>query len=285
MIADYFAPLVGYRCWDAWPNGLLCAQAVYDAWPPGAAHHARCAYIAEPGQAVAHVIDKRWQPAPAFACNCGIYAHKSKDRAQKRFAEGRDRTWYSTHGDRVWGTVKLWGRVIEHTEGYRAEYAYPAALTSNNEAIAREVSALYGVVCRYEPAPEPSFPTDEEQLFSFKGLTWSGTTTGATYTTTLPASYYYFWSNQTPQYAMQANAYQSYTVTVPTMTSLAPTTGALAIPSASIVKALGGTPYQQRAAVAKVRKAQDWRAILTRGLRGLSDNADAEAMTITGTVT
>lgn len=284
MIADYFHALTGWRCWDAWANGLLCAQAVYDPWPPRHAHHARCACIAETSDAMAHVKDGRWQAAPVFDCHCGIYAHKSSTRAQDRFREGRDRHWHGAHGDRVWGMVKLWGRVIEHTEGYRAEYAYPAELWSNNEAIAAQVALLYGVPCTYEA---PIAPFEDAGGDYFKGLPL----TQATYNTAL-ASYttvaHTFWRNQAPTLTWPTTTQWQWSPTVapssnPSMIPL--TGGAIRIPSPSIVKALGGSRYQQQTAVQKIATAHDWRAVLKQGFHALRNNDDADAMTITGATT
>jgi hypothetical protein len=57
--------------------------------------------------------------APRRECTCGIYAHKSWASAshQARGVAGA-----------VVGEVQLWGRVIEHERGYRAQFALPCAL-------------------------------------------------------------------------------------------------------------------------------------------------------------
>lgn len=285
MIADYFDALTAYRCWDAWPNGLLCAQAVYDAWAPRTAQQARCACITEAAHAAAHTKGGQWQSAPVFGCHCGIYAHKTEARAQQRFREGRDRQWHSQHDSRVWGVVRLWGRVIEHEDGYRAEYAYPGALWANDQAIAAKVAALYGVACRYEPKAEP-VQEDDPFTISFKGLTWAGTAPQSYYIASNPVRVSHasqvFWRNAT---AIQQSPWFTYPTGGSTPSPMLPAIGAIRIPSPSIVKALGGTPYQQRAAMQKVQHEQDWRAVLTRGLHGLRNNADADAMTITGATT
>ena len=57
--------------------------------------------------------------APRGECTCGLYAHKSWASAslQARGVSGA-----------VVGEVQLWGRVIEHERGYRAQFARPCAL-------------------------------------------------------------------------------------------------------------------------------------------------------------
>ena len=55
-----------------------------------------------------------------LSCGCGIWAFKTRLQALEMMvampfdAEGL-----------CYGQVQLWGRVIEHTEGYRAEWAEP----------------------------------------------------------------------------------------------------------------------------------------------------------------
>ena len=76
--------------------------------------------------------------APAPACRCGIYASKTIGQVEEpllflladefwQFANHmpynrRRETWIAA------GAVALWGKTIEGTRGYRAQYAYPASL-------------------------------------------------------------------------------------------------------------------------------------------------------------
>lgn len=46
-----------------------------------------------------------------------------------------------SHLEYVWGTVALWGDVIEHARGWRATHAYP--LSINNQAMAKEYGCDY----------------------------------------------------------------------------------------------------------------------------------------------
>ena len=57
--------------------------------------------------------------APRGECSCGIYSHKS-------WASALDQAQYVAGA--VIGEVRLWGRVIEHEHGYRAQFARPTAL-------------------------------------------------------------------------------------------------------------------------------------------------------------
>ncbi len=55
-------------------------------------------------------------PVPGLECTCGVYATHGFDGLRR----SRDPA--------VLGTVALWGRVVEHAAGYRAEYGYPQRL-------------------------------------------------------------------------------------------------------------------------------------------------------------
>jgi hypothetical protein len=65
----------------------------------------------------------------------GIYATKTKEDAHRAM------TGWSCS---VYGTVALWGHVVEHQLGYRAQYAYPQHVWCKNERVAQELRRLYG---------------------------------------------------------------------------------------------------------------------------------------------
>lgn len=100
-------PIVGYRVWNVWRDRIAGFHSVWRT----PAHRAKCS------------LPERSQPAPHVkeGCECGIYAAK-------------DTAWLASHfagslGPRVaMGRVELTGRVIEHTNGYRAEQAQVAEI-------------------------------------------------------------------------------------------------------------------------------------------------------------
>jgi len=69
---------------------------------------------------------------PSFNCTCGIYAAKNIDHIQ--------RCGYGKFGVR--GEVYLWGRMVEHERGWRAEFAYPKSLFLLSAAIPFSLSAI-----------------------------------------------------------------------------------------------------------------------------------------------
>ncbi|MGZ8687589.1 MAG: hypothetical protein ACXWZP_04105 [Gaiellaceae bacterium] len=59
---------------------------------------------------------RRRHSVPGIDCSCGLYATHGLDALRR----SRDPA--------VLGTVALWGRIVEHAAGFRAEYAYPQRL-------------------------------------------------------------------------------------------------------------------------------------------------------------
>jgi hypothetical protein len=76
-------------------------------------------------------------PAPALDCSCGVYATSD---LRDPGAAWRSGPHYARH---VIGAVALWGRVVEHETGYRAQHARPIALLEGYGA--RRVADAYGV--------------------------------------------------------------------------------------------------------------------------------------------
>lgn len=74
-----------------------------------------------------HRPDER---CPAVDCICGLWAWSDEDRAVEKFDELLEiyaNTWplASQVITVAVGAVSMWGRVIEHEEGWRSELAYP----------------------------------------------------------------------------------------------------------------------------------------------------------------
>ena len=86
------------------------------------------------------VVPSRVAPDPVIPgvhCTCGIYGASNVDEA-KQYGE-------------ILGRVALWGHVVVHQQGWRAQYGYPTALYGVAEHL-REALGRYGV---------PMLPLDE----------------------------------------------------------------------------------------------------------------------------
>lgn len=112
--------------------GFLSAMP---AWRPGIRFEAECL---SPGRCPDDGI-------PGMRHRCGIYAFKAIDDCLEWARHmGRARTTV------VIGEVWLWGTVVESALGWRAQYAYPAALLDARVRRGRDVdldrlAALYGI--------------------------------------------------------------------------------------------------------------------------------------------
>src|SRR5215472_15102768 len=67
----------------------------------------------------------------------------------------------------VYGEINLWGKVIEHEDGYRAQFGYPKRLwcTPAIEPLAGWIGYVYGVPCEVMPSG------DDEEIKSPRSIT------------------------------------------------------------------------------------------------------------------
>jgi len=91
--------IVGHRCWELGRDGLLYSVFVATKWHPREVMRFPGDHIHDYGQT-------------------GFHAFKAKHQLMAEYG-----VKFFTHNFLVYGTVNLWGKVIEHDYGYRAEYA------------------------------------------------------------------------------------------------------------------------------------------------------------------
>jgi hypothetical protein len=115
-IPDCISPIVGYRVWTWGTTGLksLCGER----WHPDQSLAARCRASAVVGTIVGRSEAADDHDAPQSKCTCGIYAVKTLHHFRS--------AGYEQFG--IYGEVYLWGTVVEHELGWRAQFAYPKNL-------------------------------------------------------------------------------------------------------------------------------------------------------------
>lgn len=115
-IPDYISPVVGYRVWQWDAAGLKSLNG--ERWVAHQPLSAVCK--ADASGSVSGRSKATHNPAelPNFKCTCGVYAAKTLERLRG--------CGYSRFG--VYGEVYLWGTVVEHERGWRAQFAYPKSL-------------------------------------------------------------------------------------------------------------------------------------------------------------
>jgi len=124
-------PIIGWRRWsvEMFGNELRSNNGV--RWTPYEKLTAEC-----------KKIPSFFEPTTGCKgvhCTCGIYAYKTPEEA--KFGENAPRN-LGTGSTDCWGEVYLWGRVIEHEKGWRAQYAYPKSFVDSG--IARQLATVYG---------------------------------------------------------------------------------------------------------------------------------------------
>ena len=257
-IPDYCEAITAYRCWNVYANGLLTGQHHHEPWEPYAPFVGRCSEAN-----AAHLVDGRFVAAPVLACDCGVHALLSEADAEARAALGPGVNYLKSWGGHapngttvVWGAVKLWGRVIVHELGYRAEFAYPSQLLCENGTIARAVEALYGVPCTVKALPMQKFESD----------TWWLSPSFISYA---------------PMSVGSHTFYNYYTTPTPTPPVSAPTpapAGLLKIASLAQIDKFHASRYDRQRARQELRGAQrggknDWQAVMYRAFHASTRSA------------
>jgi hypothetical protein len=121
QIPDYLSPITAYRTWQWDTEGLKSLNNTL--WFPGQEAVAVTGMHGCPGAAAD--FDWKLNPmiskhsAPGAGCSCGIYAAKNFEHLAN----------IGYLGQGIHGEVYLWGRVVDHQLGYRAQFAYPKNLT------------------------------------------------------------------------------------------------------------------------------------------------------------
>jgi hypothetical protein len=138
-------PIVGWRIWRV-RGDRLHAVVWGTPWLPRIRFEASCEDRPSPfwqpyGERAAHA-------APESACECGVYAFKSRPDAELLAREKVD------HDVIALGRVSLWGHVLETEYGYRGEFAYPydLVLLGGTDALARTIRSEYAVDVECAPA-------------------------------------------------------------------------------------------------------------------------------------
>ena len=130
-IPDCISPIVGFRAWTWDTKGLksLCGPR----WHPGLALAARCRASVVVGTIVGRTeAADDAHDAPQARCTCGVYAAKSLELLRKNR--------YDSCG--IYGEVSLWGTVVEHELGWRAQFAYPKSLFLSPDTLQYTLSEI-----------------------------------------------------------------------------------------------------------------------------------------------
>ena len=152
-------PIVGWRQWNFMYPHFLANLGNDTIYVPREKIEAHCEQYSTIGTLV-HRKDHSEQPAPHLTCMCGIYAYKEKPTLLREINNScsgfipRKAMTELIRMRLVYGEINLWGKVIEHEDGYRAQFGYPKRLwcTPAIEPLAGWIGYVYGVPCEVMPS-------------------------------------------------------------------------------------------------------------------------------------
>jgi hypothetical protein len=117
----YVEPFTAYRAWNWTAEGVTSLNGAL--WTPKAAFEAQCPHAADlrsmQAAAIGSVATEFWESkshqVPDPSCTCGMYAGINMQHMIDINCIQRG----------IHGEVSLWGRLMRHTLGWRAQFAYP----------------------------------------------------------------------------------------------------------------------------------------------------------------
>jgi hypothetical protein len=149
LIPDVLGTVKGWRAWGIKPelpaDGIpLLHSVTYGRyiWKPREVQTAKCRR-----HAAAHATEDP-PGVPGNHCSCGNYSAKDYDHLvsmQYHFYDAENQGMFH-----VIGEVANWGKVVEGTQGWRAQHSYPVSLYVPFEAwpLALPLQTAYGVPVR-----------------------------------------------------------------------------------------------------------------------------------------
>lgn len=156
-------PLLGHRIWrverhaDSFRLGSIAKPTT---WQPREEFHAGCwrdiSFI-NCGISNAHALDDHRAPWPDGNCQCGIWAFRDDYWPTHALWAYGAQLFPSTVAWAI-GSVHLWGRVVEHPRGWRAEFAYPVGLQLLDPVrVWRNAAELPALLQQFDAGGSPAF--------------------------------------------------------------------------------------------------------------------------------
>ncbi len=151
-------PIIGWRQWNFMYPHFLASLGNDTIYVPREKVEARC----EPYSLIGTSVHQ--QQSPHLTCTCGIHAYKEKLTLLRQIRHEMAIPAIYSGLRLVYGEINLWGKVIEHEDGYRAQFGYPKRLwcTTAIEPLAGWIGYIYGVPCEVLPSE------DDEEIKSAK---------------------------------------------------------------------------------------------------------------------
>lgn len=158
-------PIIGWRQWNFMYPHFLANLGNDTIYVPREKIEARCEPYSRIGTSDHPKVHSE-QQAPHLTCTCGIHAYKEKPTLLRQIRHQMAIPAIYSGLRLVYGEINLWGKVIEHEDGYRAQFGYPKRLwcTPAIEPLAGWIGYIYGVPCEVIPSG------DDEEIKSASSI-------------------------------------------------------------------------------------------------------------------
>lgn len=151
---DYLEPLIGWRRWRLTDEGHIRAISMSTEWKP---YEALTAIHENGGWTV-----REGHEDPCGCTSCGIYAHQTKAHLRASTSMQASSRWLCEELlPCVVGRVALWGKVVIHERGYRAQYAYPLDIVYAHDCDGATIARTYGVPFHEDPSWTSVFQSEQ----------------------------------------------------------------------------------------------------------------------------
>lgn len=148
---QYIGEKVAYRCWRV---SLLDKVSIEDSERTTSTLTLKSILLDTPWVPY-EKLDASCDHVSLLDCSCGIRAYKSLNSMSQYITSISTQNISSNGEDIILGEVSLWGRLLEHSKGWRAMYAYPKTIICPEdihieyESLVCRVAANYGIIVKF----------------------------------------------------------------------------------------------------------------------------------------
>lgn len=150
-VPDLISPITAYRAWTLTDKGIQSIAIQGVVWERNQPTEALCFRTVVP------LEHDDGSGSPKMNCQCGIYAAKN-------YKHLHEIGYIDLPQSSVYGEVQLWGKVLEHELGWRAQYAYPKNFILARNRIPRALTSAEQILAALAGYNVPIFTEDDGEV-------------------------------------------------------------------------------------------------------------------------